>query len=31
MGTADVDRVIPSGSQVTVRLDSSVRVEKVVS
>lgn len=30
MGTADVDRVIPSGSQVTVRLDSSVRVEKVV-
>jgi outer membrane lipoprotein SlyB len=31
MGTADVDRVIPAGSQVTVRLDSSVRVEKVVS
>ena len=30
MGTADVDRVIPAGSQVTVRLDSSVRVEKVV-
>lgn len=31
MGTADVDRVIDAGSQVTVRLDSSVRVEKVVS
>lgn len=30
MGTADVDRVIPAGSQVTVRLDSSVRVEKEV-
>ena len=31
MGTADVDRVIDAGSQVTVRVDSSVRVEKVVS
>lgn len=31
MGTADVDRVIDAGSQVTVRLDSSVRVEKLVS
>lgn len=31
MGTADVDRVIPSGTQVTVRLDSSVRVEKEIS
>jgi len=31
MGTADVDRVIPAGSQITVRLDSSVRVEKLVS
>lgn len=30
MGTADVDRVIPAGSQVTVRLDGPVRVEKEV-
>lgn len=30
MGTADVDRVIPAGTQVTVRLDSSVRVEKEI-
>lgn len=28
MGTADVDRVIPAGSQVTVRLGSAVRVER---
>jgi len=31
MGTAQVDAVIPSGSRVTVRLDSPIRVTKQVS